>query len=137
MLCISFLSCIAGWFSWRSTSWVKVNSSIVELLLSYHNDGSLNGTVYFAQTTPSLHSSNQPANWSRKGKHIHRKLISEMSTYAETTVAALPTLLPARARPHPCPAHSSLHAEGCGGGDRSHSLRQYGQGTYGQGTVPP
>ena len=41
---------------------VEVNSSIVELLLSYHNDGSLNGTVHFAQTIPSLHSSNQPAN---------------------------------------------------------------------------
>ena len=38
---------------------VKVNSSIVELLLSYYNDSSLNGTVYFTQT---LHSSNQPAN---------------------------------------------------------------------------
>ena len=37
---------------------VKVNSFIVELLLSYHNDG----TVYFAKTTPSLHSYSQPAN---------------------------------------------------------------------------
>ena len=47
---------LVGWKSSQSKQF------IVELLLSYHNDGSLNGTVYFTQTTPSLHSSNQPAN---------------------------------------------------------------------------
>ena len=39
-----------------------LNSSIVEPLLSYHNDSSLNGTAYLDFAACSLHSSNQPAN---------------------------------------------------------------------------
>ena len=39
-----------------------VGSVAVKPLLSYHNDSSLDGTVYLDFAACSLHSSNKPAN---------------------------------------------------------------------------
>ena len=51
---------------------VKVKSSIVEPLLSYHNDSSLNGTAYLDFAACSLHSSNQPANCNSSNVFVSR-----------------------------------------------------------------